>query len=285
MLDENIIYFIAALVLVGLCAGFVAGLFGVGGGVIVVPALYALFVLSGVDQNTAIIIAVSSSLVTIVPTSIASVRAHLKLKNIDLPTLKIILMPMIIGSLLGSVVVIEQQGKVLLSVFSVMLVFVSAIILYQYGFKKNAKEECEFPVDSSFKHTFVVFLKQIFALFLGFISSLSGVGGGALGVPWLMRLGLRIHRAVGTASVFGLLISLPAIISILLFSTAIQNAPIGTWKVICIPAVLILSVCTVITAPIGAKVGKLFSERILKLLFCFFLGIIGLRLIASIFLL
>lgn len=286
MFDANVIAFLAALVAVGLSAGFVAGLFGVGGGIIVVPSLYMLFLLNGVDANAAITLAVGTSLVTIIPTSIASMRAHLSLNNVDRSKLTIIAPPMVLGAVVGSFLVIEQMGQILLSVFSFGAVTVAFILIYQYGVgqvRANQAVGSDVVNEPRRNKTFCMFINICCAASLGFISSLSGVGGGALGVPWLMQTGLRIHKAVGTASVFGLLISLPAVISVILFSKPLEGAPFGTWNIISLPSVLLLGICTVLTAPMGAKLAKKFSERKLKLFFCIFLVCVGVRLLLSAF--
>lgn len=273
------------LLVAGVSAGFLAGLFGVGGGIVIVPALYALFNWMGLTSNGAISLAVGTSLVTLLPTALSSFRAHYRLGNVDAPLLSRLAPAVLLGALCASSFVVAQRGQLLLSVFACLLLFVSVTTFVRtlgvgprLVLPEAATKEEQSRIDLGWVRWCYASLA---GLFIGASSVLAGVGGGALGVPALLLLGLTAHRSVGTASCFGLLVSIPAIISLVLFSESPVSAPWGTWKQIYVPGLLVLGLCTVLIAPLGAKVGARMSARRLKLLFAFVLFFMGVRLLYS----
>lgn len=281
----EIIIQIFVLLVAGLSAGFLAGLFGVGGGIVIVPALYVLFTWMGLSANGAISLAVGTSLVTLLPTALASFRAHYRLGNVDFSVLTIIAPAVFFGALLACSAVIEQRGRLLMFVFSVLLIFVGTLTFYRTARKKNTRLGNSYSTSSNVLNEALTKGKKAIAAVAGVViggaSVLAGVGGGALGVPVLLGVGLSAHRAVGTASCFGLLVALPAITALFIFSYSPEGAPWGTWKQIYLPGFLVLSGCTAMFAPVGAKLGKRLSERRLKLLFSGLLLLVGGRLLYS----
>lgn len=276
-MPPEILIHILVLLFAGLAAGFLAGLFGVGGGIVVVPALYALFSWMDVSANSAISLAVGTSLVTLLPTACSSLRAHYRLGNVDKRFLMWIAPSILVGAILASAFVVAQFGQLLLFVFSLLLLTVAAITMVRTFRMPTITQERALRLSGARSKS----LAALVGFFIGATSSLAGVGGGAIGVPALMGFGLRTHIAIGTASSFGLLVASPSIIALLLFSYSPADAPWGCWKQIYLPGLAVLSVCTVLVAPYGAKLGKKLSERRLKVLFACLLFFVGGRLLFS----
>lgn len=282
-MPPEILFQILVLLFAGLVAGFLAGLFGVGGGIVIVPALYALFRWMEVSANSAISIAVGTSLVTLLPTACSSLRAHYKLGNVNKSILLWIAPSILIGAIIASSLVVAQFGRLLLFVFSGVLLLVACITIVRTYRITPVVERNTITAELTLKGVLNKVMASIAGFLIGLSSSLAGVGGGATGVPVLLGLGLRTHAAIGTASSFGVLVALPSIIALLLFSYSPADAPWGCWKQVYIPGLVVLSFCTVLVAPYGARLGKKISEKRLKVLFASLLFVVGARLLVSSF--
>jgi len=258
----------------GLLAGFLAGLFGIGGGIIVVPALFQVFQMSGASRETAIAMSVATSLACILPTSIASIRAHHRLQNIDWPTLRTSIPFLVVGAILGSSIVTQFSGIWLNWVFSALLVGVAIITA-----RRAAK--CSDDSPAPVRRRLSAWLMHLLVFLIAFFSSLAGVGGGALGGPMLINLGYPAHRAVGTAAGFGLAIATPAVLSIFLLGNTPIDAPPGSVSLINLPALLVIMLCSVLMAPVGAKTGKRMSDCRLASWLVVLLGVIALKMLLT----
>ncbi|WP_019605018.1 sulfite exporter TauE/SafE family protein [Teredinibacter turnerae] len=253
----------------GIVAGFVAGLFGVGGGIVIVPALYFVFGALGMEPSHALAMAVATSLGTILPTSISSLRAHHRLGNIEWHVVRLAVPSLVLGACAGALLVSFFAGEWLSLVFGSTLLVVAWLVLRKGIGATGAV--------ASAKLTPVVLRLAVF--FLAVISALAGVGGGALGSPLLVMGGYSVHRAVGTAASFGAFIALPSIILIALFSVTPEGAPPYSLGLISLPAWALISVCTYLVAPFGAKFGKQLSARHLATVLAAFLMIIGVKML------
>lgn len=247
--------YLSVLVIAGVFAGFLAGLFGIGGGLVFVPVLFFLFLGSGMEEGAAMSLAVGSSLATIIFSASSSALAHYRLHNIEFPVVRLWLLPMLLAVILASQLIKPETGVVL------VLAFVSLLIIVALNFQFNFLGELpDFLAQSKL-------LQASIAFFIGGFSVLAGVGGGTLSVAALAASGLNTHRAVGTSALMGLVIALPAAILLLLQSETPANAPPFTHGLINYVALLTLALGAIALAPVGARFGKRLPEQKLKRLF------------------
>ena len=263
---------IGALVVAGMLAGTLAGLLGVGGGIINVPALYFLFQYFGVEAAHAMVIATGTSLAAIIPTSLSSIRSHHQRGNIDWPLIKRWLVFMVAGVLLGSWLVTQLDGRFFTLLFAFVALFM-AFNLY-----------CRSASAAFFETLPPMPYQGLLGSMIGFISVMVGIGGGTLGVSILTACNVAMHRAVGTSAAFGLLISLPGAIVLLLFANTPIDAPVGTWGYINGLALLVLIPLSVAFAPVGVYLGSTLDGNKLKKVFAILLAITALRMLIQAFL-
>lgn len=251
----NILPFILVLIFTGLLAGFLAGLFGVGGGLVFVPVLFFVFNSNGVNEDVAMSLAVGTSLATILFTATSSALSHSRLANIDWRIVWLWCPAVLGGAFLGSQFVHPDFGALLVIVFICLLLFIAANLFLNIGqrfkFSQQPRSLLHLP----------------FAFVIGFVSVLAGVGGGAMTVPTLLVMGINAHRAIGTSALIGLFIVVPALIHLLMLSETPATAPRFTVGLINYFALIILAFTSVLSAPFGAKLGKKLDELTLKRLF------------------
>lgn len=259
---------------VSIVAGTLAGLLGVGGGIVIVPALYWLTEagLLAVDAGVAMHFAVATSLMTIIPTSISSAYAHHKKGSIDMPLFRSWAPFMVIGALLGGVLAANVDAGFLSAVFGIIAMIVVLNMLNPKPFVL-----AEAPPSS-------VGARAMIAGPIGAVSAMMGIGGGTLSVPTLTLLSFPVHKAVGTAALLSLMIALPGILG---YATAGQDIP-GlldySLGYINIPAAIIISLGTVLFAPLGVEIAHRLNPQRLRIAFAVFLGISGAKMLSEAFL-
>ena len=258
---------IVALLSTGLIAGVMAGLLGVGGGIVIVPALYLVFQSIGIEPSTAMLIATGTSLMTIVPTSISSARAHHKRGNVDLSILKRWLVPMLIGVLLGGRIATRVEGFVLTAIFGCIAILVALNMLFRASAPPLYQQLPKPPIQAALGSG------------IGFFSVMMGIGGGTLGVPTMTAFNVATHRAVGTAALFGLVIALPGTLVMLFAGMTPLDAPPGTFGFVNLPGFLVIVPMTTLMAPVGVKLGAKLDGATLKKAFALFLILVGSRMI------
>lgn len=271
LITDNIATLLA-LIATGIFAGLLAGLLGVGGGIVIVPVLFFLFQAFGISPETAMMVATATSLATIVPTSISSIRAHTKKGNVDFDLLKKWALFILIGVLIGSWLVTRISGTFLTIMFGVIATLSALNMMFRTGKSALLKE-----LPNKFGQT-------IMAMSIGFFSSMVGIGGGTLSVPMLTFCNYPAHKAVGTAAVIGLIISLPAALTMLIMGTTPADAPFGTLGLVNLVGFICIVPLTVIFAPVGASLGAKLDSAKLKKVFSVVLLITGLRMLAQQFL-
>lgn len=190
----------AAMAATGLVSGTLAGLLGVGGGIVIVPLLFNVFPLFGIPEVIQMKLAVATSLATIIPTSIQSARKHHAKGAMDVALLRSIWPSMLVGVALGTALAVYVHGDGLTAVFAVVALLV-ALNMGLTGV--DSKITSSIPTGAG---------RQAIGLGIGGISAMMGIGGGTLGVPILSLCGVPIRSAVATSSAFGLIISIPATI-------------------------------------------------------------------------
>lgn len=260
---------IIAMLVTGAFAGLLAGLLGVGGGIVIVPVLYFVLQAAGVSPATAMLVATATSLLTIVPTSISSIRAHHKRDNVDWLLVKRWWPFMLIGVVLGSTLALNAKGTAASAIFGVVAILVSANMLFR---AKAAPVAPQLPGIKG---------QGMMAGLIGFFSVIMGIGGGTIGVPLLTACNYSPHRAVGTASVFGLLIALPGSIA-MLFARTPSDAPEGMIGMVNLPGFLCIVPLTVLLAPVGTWIGSRLDSVMLKRVFAIFLLISGGRMLMQV---
>jgi uncharacterized membrane protein YfcA len=255
-----------ALIGTGIVAGLLAGLLGVGGGIVIVPILYFLFQSFGVSVDSAMVIATATSLATIVPTSISSIRAHSKNGNVDFELLKVWGGFILLGVLLGSWLVTRVNGQMLTTLFGTVAMLSALNMIL--GRKKPWANSLPGKAGQAAMGGSV-----------GLFSSLVGIGGGTLTIPMLTFCNYPAHRAVGTAAAVGLIISLPAAVSMLIIGVTPADAPVGTFGLVNLVGFVCIVPLTVFFAPIGARLASKIDAQKLKKIFAVVLLITGLRML------
>lgn len=274
----NIIEFITnnistllALIATGVFAGILAGLLGVGGGIVIVPVLFFLFQSFGVSPESAMLVATATSLATIVPTSISSIRSHNQKGNVDFNLLKRWAAFILIGVLLGSWLVTRVEGSMLTMLFGAIAVLSALNMLFRTG--KSALYQ-KLP-DTG---------QSVMGASIGFFSSMVGIGGGTISVPLLTLYNYPAHKAIGTAAAIGLIISLPGALTMLILGSTPTDAPAGTFGLVNLFGFACIVPLTVLFAPVGASLGAKLDAVKLKKIFALVLLFTGLRMLGQLFL-
>lgn len=255
------------LLVTGAIAGVLAGLLGVGGGIVIVPVLVLVAEIFDINDDIAMLLVVGTSLATIIPTSISSARAHHKRGAIDFDILRGWVPAIFLGALLGGIAskFIGSDGLTL--VFGVVAIIVSINL----ALPKTLTLAAAPPK--------AVASQSAIALPIGFTSALMGIGGGTLSVPIMSMLSVPVHRAVATASVFGLAIAVPAVAGFIWAGLGVEGRPPGSLGFVNLPAAIVLFSMSVLTAPYGAKLAHILEPRKLKLAFAVFLAISAARML------
>tara|TARA_R100000005_G_C5000191_1_gene207012 strand:+ start:2328 stop:3164 length:837 start_codon:yes stop_codon:yes gene_type:complete len=262
---------IAAMGVTGVVAGVLAGLLGVGGGIVIVPVLYNLLPFLGVSDDVRIHVAVGTSLATIIPTSISSARSHYKKGAVDMALLKSWGPIIFIGVIIGTALAWVASGNTLTLVFAICALLVAANMAFR---PENAHIADRLP-GTPWKH--------VIGLFIGSFSAMMGIGGGTFSVPILTLFNYPIKKAVGTAAAIGLIIAVPGTIGFLLSGLNADNLPPGNLGYVNILGFLVIFPLAALCAPLGAKIAHQINANMLKKAFAFFLFLTSLRMFYSLY--
>ncbi|WP_310618969.1 sulfite exporter TauE/SafE family protein [Flexibacterium corallicola] len=260
----------AALLTTGVIAGLVAGLLGVGGGIVIVPVLYFMFDLIGVAPNVNMHCAVGTSLATILATGTSSSYSHVKRGGVDGPLLRQWGLPIVIGVLSGSVLAGLVSGQVLIGVFGVIVLVVAVNMAFK---NKRSSLADQLPGTP---------WRQIIGFFIGGFSVMMGIGGGTLGVPTLTLFNYPIRRAVGTSAVIGLIIAVPGTLAAIYFGWGEAGRPPYSLGYVNVIGFLLIIPASVLLAPVGAKLAHTIKPQLLDRLFALFLLITGLKMLSDV---
>lgn len=262
-----IIGLVVALSVTGVIAGLMAGLLGVGGGIVIVPVLYHLFTLLGIDESVKMHVAVGTSLATIIPTSLRSARAHANKGNLDSALLKSLAPSLLFGVLIGTLVSGLVSGQVLSLVFGVIGLLVAA----NMAISKEPAALADTLPRGMVRHSI--------GTGIGGFSTLMGIGGGTLSVPVLTRCQVPMHRAVGTAAAIGIFISVPGALGFLINGWGVPERPPFSLGYVNLIGFALIVPMTLWTAPIGARIAHAINARLLRQLFAVFLFITAVRML------
>lgn len=249
--------------LLGSFAGILAGLFGLGGGVVIVPALVWLFTVQQFPKDSIMIMAVATSLATIIPTSLSAILTHYKLGTILWDKVFRLSPGVLVGAGVGAVVADLVEAEILKLGFICYLLYISIQMALQSGSGKSLSE--------------YKWLDYIAGHGIGFLSSLLGIGGGTLTVPYLAARATAMKNAVAVSSVCGFPIALSGTIAYALLGWGKDVLPEGSLGYVYLPAFSGIILCSVITAPLGAKLAVKLAAKKLKRYFSLVIFLIALK--------
>ncbi len=255
-----------AMLATGTVAGVLAGLFGIGGGIVIVPVLETALGFVGVDPAIRMHVAVGTSLATIIPTSISSARAHHQRQSVDVDIVKRWAVFVLIGALLGAWIASQVHSRVLALVFATLALLVAIKMVFLPESRNLTDEVPRAP------------WVPVIPTSIGCFSSMMGIGGGTFSVMTLTLFNEPIHKAVGTAALFGLVISLPGTIGFAVAGWGDPRIPAASLGFVSLLGFACIAPATVLAAPLGAKIAHGFSEKKLSMLFGAFLVIASVRL-------
>lgn len=263
--------FAAGLGVAGIVAGLLAGLLGVGGGIVIVPVLFQVFTILGIDEAVRMHLAVGTSLATIIPTSIRSLRSHHEKNAVDLRILKLLALPLVAGVLSGSVIAGAVNGDALMAVFASVALCVALYMAF-------GRDEWRLADDLPARLGQVVI-----GAVIGLISVLMGIGGGTLGVSILTLYNTPIHRAIGTATGFGLIIAIPGAAAMILNGWGEVGLPPFSIGYVNLIGFALIVPTTVLAAPWGARIAHAISRMALRRAFALFLALTSARMFIDLF--
>lgn len=254
----------------GAFVGVLAGLLGVGGGLVIVPILVIAFGLQNVPQEIIMHMALGTSLASIIFTSISSFMAHHKRGAVEWQTVRRIVVGVMIGTFLGSCVAAVLSTNVLKLFFVLFLYFCA----YQFLTNRRPKPTRELP------GPFGMFLS---GNIIGAISSWVGIGGGTLSVPYMIWCNVPVHRAIGTSAAIGLPIAIAGTAGFLYNGWGHALLPAYSVGFIYLPGLVGIAAVSVLTAPLGVKLAHSLPVDKLKKIFALLLIVVGTRMLFSIF--
>ena len=257
---------ILALAGCGLVSGVAAGLFGIGGGAIIVPVLIILFESLGFSE-TASHVAIATSLATIILTSARSVMAHNKRGAVDWQVIRTWALWIMLGALIGQLVAGQLSAAALKAFFAAMAYLLAAQLFFG---RPGWRLADEMPSGAG---------RVGFGTGIGVLSALMGIGGGTFGVSLMTVYGRAIHQAVATAAGFGIAIGLPSAITAVFTGWGAEGLPPFSLGYVNLAAFALISVFTVTMAPVGARLAHSLDAQLLKRLFAILLAIVATKML------
>lgn len=257
--EQDMLLLAGILALAGCFSGFLAGLLGVGGGIVVVPALFHVLGAFDVPLDIRMHVAIGTSLGSIVPTSLISLKSHHKRGAVDWPLLKSWAPWIALGVVIGSLVASYAKGTTLTLTFAVMALLIAGYLAFARADYHIAKSLPASP------------WRQLICIAIGGFSAMMGIGGGSFTVPTLALCSYPIRRAVGTASAVGLLIAVPGAISFVITGWGTAGLPEFSLGYVNVLAVAMLVPGSLVCAPLGARVAHTMPGGILRKFFALFL--------------
>ncbi len=247
-------------------AGFMAGLLGVGGGIIMVPALYYAFTVLDFDIVTRMHLSVGTSLAIIIPTSIISTKTHMEYDAVDFKMVKSFGIFILLGVIAGTFLAVSLKTPALVLFFSIFAFVVGLFFIFvREKLMENPKKISDF-------------VKNISGIIIGFISIPLGIGGGSLMVPFMRTFGYDIRKSIGTAAAVGFLIALSGTITMITGGKIINNinTPFSIGYINLLGFIVFVPVTTIM-ARIGAKAVYKIDKKLLSKIFGTFLVLVSIR--------
>jgi uncharacterized membrane protein YfcA len=254
---------ILELALLGVGTGFLAGLLGIGGGMLMVPFITLIMAGRGVAPDLAVKMAIATSMATIIFTSISSVRAHHRRGAVRWDIVKRLAPGIVVGSIIGSLGVFALLKGSYLAIFFGLFVSFSATQMF---LDKKPKPTRQMPgAAGQFAAGGVI----------GFLSGLVGAGGGFISVPFMTWCNVAIHNAVATSAALGFPIAVANVLGYAISGQNVQGLPAGSFGYIWLPALMVIAVCSFFTAPLGAKAAHKLPVSQLKRVFASILYVLA----------
>ncbi len=266
---EFLVLFFSGLVLIGCVAGFLAGLLGIGGGVVLVPGLYAVFSSLGFEHESLMHLCVGTSLAIIVPTGYSAARSHFKRGSLDKSLLKQIGVGIALGVICGTTIASFLAGDTLKAIFAVAISVLALIMLV---------DPKRFTLISAMPPQPVPALAGVF---IGNISTLIGIGGATLSVPFMTLCKVPIRTAIGTASALGLVISIPATLGFIIIGWPVEGLPPFSFGYVNLAAWLAIIPFSVLVAPLGSKMTHAVPVDLMRKGFAGFMILVSIKMISS----
>lgn len=258
----------AVLLMIGAVAGVVGGLLGVGGGLVLVPAFFYAFEHLGYAGDQLMQVCVATSMATIVITSLRSVSSHNKKGAVDWEVLKTWGPALVIAAAVGTFVAGKVSSTTLQAVFAVLAGIAGLWLALGRDSWRLGQAMPGQP------------MRSLLAGAVGFFSAMMGIGGGTFGVPLMTLYNMPIHRAVATASGFGVLIAVPSVLGFLLLP--VEDAPPYTVGAVNLPAFLVVIGTTLLTTPLGVRLAHAMNPKPLKRAFAVFLTLVALNMLRKV---
>jgi len=262
-------FFALSLAAAGAVTGVLAGVFGVGGGALIVPVLYELFRFMGVPEDVRMPLAVGTSLAIIVPTSIRSYVAHKARGGVDMTIIRAWAIPTVIGVIVGSALARFAPPVV----FKLVFVFVAGLSASRLLGNFSWRLGDDLPKGP---------LMTFYGLVIGVLSALMGIGGGQLSSMFMTLYNRPIHQAVSTSAGMGVIISIPGAIGYLLAGMDKTGLPPGSIGYVSLVGLVLFAPVSVWTAPLGVKLAHAMPKRTLERAFGIFLLLVSARFVLSI---
>ena len=263
--------FVFALIFSGLLSGFVAGLLGVGGGIIIVPILYHVLSSLGFSNDIIMHVSVATSLAIIIPTGWRSYVEHKKNKAVDFLIIKKWIIPTLIGASIGAIIAGLISGFYLTLFFATIALLVCIHLL---TYNENLRLGKKLPSG--------IFSYNI-PLLVGSFSSMLGIGGGTFNVSIMSLYGVPIHKAVGTSAGLGFFLSIPGTLFFILTGLFVADLPPGSLGYVNLLGLILIAPLAAISAPIGAKYAHSLPKKTLTRLFAIFLLFTSIRMYLELF--
>ena len=263
---NEIIDLLLVLSIAAAIAGFMAGLLGVGGGIIIVPALYYAFTILEFDLVTRMHLSVGTSLAIIIPTSIISTKTHMEYDAVDFKMIKSFGIFILLGVISGTFLAVSLKTPTLILFFSIFALMVGLFFIFlREQLVENPKKISNF-------------IKNISGVIIGFISVPLGIGGGSLMVPFMRTFGYDIRKSIGTAAAVGFLIAISGTTTMIIGGNLINNinTPFSIGYINLLGFAVFVPV-TMIMARLGAKTVYKINKKILGKIFGIFLIIVSIR--------
>ena len=246
---------ILELATLGICTGFLAGLLGIGGGMIMVPFITIMLSQRGVDADLAVKMAIATSMATIIFTSVSSVRAHHKRGAVRWDLVKGLAPGIVLGSMIGSLGVFAMLKGSYLAIFFGLFVGFSATQMF---LDKKPAPTRQVPATAGLMAA---------GSGIGFLSGLVGAGGGFISVPFMAWCNVAIHNAVATSAALGFPIAVANVVGYIVSGRTVEGLPADAFGYIWVPALVVIAACSVFTAPLGAKAAHNLPVKKLKRVF------------------
>lgn len=263
---ENLWIVFSICLALGALVGFLAGLLGIGGGLVIVPALLYLLPQVGVSSSQLTHVAIATSLSTIILTSLSSAWAHHKRGNIPWALFKPILPGIVIGALGAGFISEQISSDSLQQAFAIFVVMMAI----QMAFPFKPKADGEPPA---------LWVMFVASTIIALVAGMMGIGGGVLLVPFLCYCGLQMKQAVGFSSATGFLIAIAGTSGYIMAGLNATDLPSGTIGYIYLPALFGIIISSMLVAPLGVKAASVWPTTVLRRIFAGLLVVVGVKLL------